>query len=99
MNIPPASACGGSDSGYPEIDPVIWLPDGNVVVALADPEHEHHGRCVVWFMGIESFATCPITESTLLRTHLMHGGAGITQSRMAHSRNLPQSPEASFLAG
>lgn len=54
---------------------MTWLLDGNVLVALADPEHEHHGRCVVWFAGIENFATCPITEGTLLRMQLMHGVA------------------------
>lgn len=52
---------------------MTWLLDGNVLVALADPGHEHHGRCTAWFAGIESFATCPITEGTLLRIQLMHG--------------------------
>jgi toxin-antitoxin system PIN domain toxin len=50
-----------------------WLLDGNVLVALAVKDHVHRDRCLRWFQGIagEKFATCPITEGTLLRLHMM----------------------------
>jgi len=52
---------------------MTWLLDGNVLVALADRNHEFHQRCANWFIGVERFATCPITEGTLLRLHMMKG--------------------------
>lgn len=48
-----------------------WLLDGNVLIALAVPKHVHHARCLQWFEGVERFATCPVTEGTLLRLHMM----------------------------
>ena len=54
---------------------MTWLLDGNVLVAMADPNHVHRQRCIDWFAGIDSFATCPVTEGILLRLQLMHGVA------------------------
>jgi hypothetical protein len=52
----------------------VHLLDGNVLVALADEAHVHHRAAVDWFAGVESpFATCPITQGTLLRMLLRHG--------------------------
>lgn len=44
------------------------LLDGNVLIALADAAHVHHAYAVAWFIaGDVPFATCPITQGTLLR--------------------------------
>lgn len=46
----------------------VWLLDGNVLVALADTEHVHHQPARSWFAQRPfPFATCPITQGTLLR--------------------------------
>lgn len=47
-------------------------PHGNVLIALVIQSHEHHARCLNWFYAEErDFATCAVTEGTLLRLHLM----------------------------
>jgi len=49
----------------------MWLLDGNVLVALAIDTHEFHDRVLRWFDSqSEAFATCAITEGTLLRVHM-----------------------------
>jgi toxin-antitoxin system PIN domain toxin len=49
----------------------MWLLDGNLLVALAINTHEFHHRAQRWFDSqIEPFATCAITEGTLLRVHM-----------------------------
>ena len=46
----------------------VRLLDGNVMVALSDAAHVHHEAAVRWFMSLDApFATCPITQGTLLR--------------------------------
>ena len=45
-----------------------YLLDGNVLVALADSAHVHRDVAVKWFVQVDApFATCPITQGTLLR--------------------------------
>jgi len=46
-----------------------YLLDVNVLIALVDPAHVQHDRAHEWFskVGAKSFATCPITETGLLR--------------------------------
>ncbi len=48
---------------------MTWLLDANVLIAMAITGHVHRDRCLKWFSGIRSFATCPVTEGTLLRIH------------------------------
>jgi toxin-antitoxin system PIN domain toxin len=49
----------------------MWLLDGNVLVALAIDTHEFHEQVKRWFDSqTEPFATCAITEGTLLRVHM-----------------------------
>ena len=49
----------------------MWLLDGNLLVALAIDTHEFHHRAQRWFNSqTEPFATCSITEGTLLRVHM-----------------------------
>lgn len=71
------------------------LLDGNVLVALADEAHVHHGPAVHWFTAEERiFATCPITQGTLLRMLLRHGAVetatqagGVLTQFTAHPRH------------
>lgn len=49
------------------------LLDGNVLVALVVEDHVHHDVAVDWFTPRKRFATCPITQGTLLRL-LIRGG-------------------------
>lgn len=49
----------------------MWLLDGNILVALAIDTHIFHERVRQWFDSLsEPFATCAITEGTLLRVHM-----------------------------
>lgn len=45
------------------------LPDVNVLVAVAWPNHVHHGAALRWFSDARSrgWATCPVTESGFVR--------------------------------
>ena len=51
---------------------MTWLADGNVLVALALRTHIHHERAHRWLSGLngDRFATCPVTQGTLLRVHM-----------------------------
>lgn len=49
------------------------LLDGNVLVALAVADHVHHDAAERWFPEVTGFATCPITQGTLLRLLLQFG--------------------------
>ncbi len=50
---------------------MIWLLDGNALVALAIETHVFHERVRRWFDALDDpFATCAITEGTLLRIHM-----------------------------
>lgn len=51
---------------------MVWLLDGNVLTALAIDTHVHHQRALSWFYAQpRDFATCAVTEGTLLRMHMM----------------------------
>jgi len=51
---------------------MVWLLDGNVLTALVIQSHEHHARSIAWFYAqSRDFATCAVTEGTLLRLHMM----------------------------
>lgn len=46
----------------------VHLLDGNVLVALVSQGHVHHAAAQQWFASQDQpFATCPITQGTLLR--------------------------------
>ncbi len=52
------------------------LLDGNVLVALAIADHVHHEAAERWFASSdEHFATCPITQGTLIRMLVRSGDA------------------------
>ena len=47
----------------------MFLLDINVLIALADPDHEHHRKAESFFLVNHSlgWATCPITENGFVR--------------------------------
>jgi len=47
----------------------MFLLDINVLIALADPDHEHHGKAETFFIANRNlgWATCPITENGFVR--------------------------------
>jgi len=51
---------------------VTWLLDGNLLLALQVNSHIHHDRAHRWFAELKGdrFATCAITQGTLLRLHM-----------------------------
>ena len=51
---------------------MTWLLDGNVLVALRLDSHVHHDRVHRWFATLKHgrFATCVLTQGTLLRVHM-----------------------------
>ncbi len=50
------------------------LLDANVLIALVVADHVHHDAAEDWFVGNDgAFATCPITEGSLLRLLLRDG--------------------------
>ncbi len=51
---------------------MTWLPDGNILVALVLTDHADHVRALSWFQGntMTKFATCSVTQGTLLRLYL-----------------------------
>lgn len=73
----------------------VRLLDGNVLVALSDAAHVHHGAAVRWFIALDApFATCPLTQGTLLRMLLQFkavrdvaGAMGFLQQFTAHPKH------------
>lgn len=53
---------------------ITWLLDGNVLVSGSLADHPHHQRIRRWrqVTANDRFATCPITEGTLLRLHMQY---------------------------
>lgn len=50
---------------------MILLLDGNILAASAVDTHAHHQRVISWFGTLTGeFATCVITQGTLLRLHM-----------------------------
>lgn len=54
---------------------MVHLLDANVLIALGDQDHVHHGAARAWFQqhGSFGFATCPITQGALMRLLLQRG--------------------------
>jgi uncharacterized protein len=60
---------------------VTTLLDANVLIALVVTDHVHHNVAEEWFIASgDTFATCPITEGSLLRL-LIRGGQTATDAR------------------
>lgn len=47
----------------------MYLLDINILIALADADHEHHGKAETFFLANHQlgWATCPITENGFVR--------------------------------
>lgn len=76
--------------------PVVHLLDGNVLVALVSPSHIHHAAAEQWFAASdEAFATCPITQGTLLRI-LMNLGQLTAAAALAVLHQLVAHPRHRF---
>jgi toxin-antitoxin system PIN domain toxin len=58
---------------------VTVLLDANVLIALLVDDHVHHMAAENWFVGISgSFATCPITQGSLMRLLVREGQSAAT---------------------
>ena len=50
------------------------LLDANLLIALLVDDHVHHGAAETWFArGTWNFATCPITQGSLMRLLIREG--------------------------
>jgi len=56
---------------------VTVLLDANVLIALVVADHVHHDAAEAWFADTaETFATCPITQGSLVRLLIRQGQSG-----------------------
>ena len=69
------------------------LLDANVLIALLVDDHVHHAAAEDWFVGLsEGFATCPITQGSLIRLLIREGqpareASAILSGATAHPRH------------
>ena len=71
----------------------MWLLDGNVLVALTIDTHISHQRVLEWFDSLsEEFATCAITEGTLLRLHMKFAADGSAAAAWSALKAIHQMP-------
>lgn len=57
------------------------LLDGNVLYALVDEAHVHHAAARRWFLQHRgAFATCPITQGTLVRLAMRLAGRTLDEA-------------------
>src|SRR3546814_703140 len=81
------------------MSPTATLLDGNVLIALADQAHVHHELAVRWFSAqSQPFATCPITQGTLLRMLLRHGAVASPQQAASVLAGFVRPPRHRFWA-
>jgi toxin-antitoxin system PIN domain toxin len=58
---------------------VTVLLDANVLIALLVDDHVHHVAAENWFVGISgNFATCPVTQGSLMRLLIREGQSAAT---------------------
>ena len=80
----------------PPSSPPVLL-DGNVLVALAYPPHVQHPAARRWFLEhAGAFATCPITQGTLVRTLLNVGAVSRIEDALAVLRGFVEHPRHCF---
>jgi toxin-antitoxin system PIN domain toxin len=74
---------------------VTVLLDANVLIALLVDDHVHHAPAEAWFTGLtDSFATCPVTQGSLIRL-LVRGGQAAEAARSV-VRGLAADPRHEF---
>lgn len=71
------------------------LLDANVLIALLVDDHVHHQAAENWFVGMAgSFATCPITQGSLMRLLIREGQSAETARSLLHE--IARSPRHEF---
>lgn len=81
----------------PAAEAPALLLDGNVLVALTDEAHVHHAVASAWFAAQGGpFATCPITQGTLLRMQMRLGAAADIREALALLNALTSHPRHRF---
>ena len=68
------------------------LLDANVLIALVVDDHVHHGHAEAWFTASAAgFATCPITQGSLMRLLIREGqGAATARSVLQEITSSPR---------
>lgn len=75
----------------------VWLLDANVLIALTTTDHVHHRRATRWYENsVKRFATCPMTQSALLRFQLQFGRNVTPVSAWSVLRALVDLPQHEF---
>jgi hypothetical protein len=86
----------GKRGGHPEIPRLL---DGNVLLALTETNHMHHEAAANWFKRFNGpFATCPITQGSLIRLRVMLGASPSIQDAMNILEALTHHPMHRFWA-
>jgi toxin-antitoxin system PIN domain toxin len=71
------------------------LLDANVLIALLVAEHVHHESAEAWFAGLTGpFATCPITQGSLVRLLIREGQPAETARHVV--RDMASHPRHEF---
>ena len=74
--------------------PAVLL-DANVLIALVVQEHVHHGQAEAWFAASKtSFATCPVTQGSLMRLLIREGQSAETARSVL--QEISSSPQHEF---
>jgi hypothetical protein len=74
--------------------PAVLL-DANVLIALIVEDHVHHGPAETWFTTSGTvFATCPITQGSLMRLLIREGQSA--QSARSVLQEITASPQHEF---
>ena len=74
--------------------PAVLL-DANLLIALVVEDHLHHGHAEAWFAASRiGFATCPITQGSLMRLLLREGQTA--ESARSVLREITSDPRHEF---
>lgn len=73
---------------------MTWLLDGGLLAALRLSGHEHHARAHRWFAASapQPFATCAVTQGTLLRLHMRFAASSSAAAAWAALREVAAHP-------
>jgi uncharacterized protein len=79
---------------------MTWLLDGNLLVALRIDTHIGHDAGQRWFSRYrrDRFATCPVTQGTLLRVHMRLALDGSVDAAWEALREINEHPRHEFWA-
>jgi uncharacterized protein len=79
---------------------MTWLLDGNLLVALRIDTHVDHEAAHSWFgqHDYDRFATCPLTQGTLLRVHMRLAWDDSASAAWEALREISEHPRHEFWA-